>query len=59
MAGIGTDDRTLVRIVATRSEIDLEDIKEAYEAKYGKSLADRIADESSGEIKKVLLALVG
>ncbi|XP_018561982.1 annexin B9 isoform X1 [Anoplophora glabripennis] len=59
MAGIGTDDRTLVRLVVARSEIDLEEIKEVYEAKYGKSLAERIADENSGEVKKILLALVG
>ncbi|XP_074031463.1 annexin B9 isoform X1 [Leptinotarsa decemlineata] len=59
MKGLGTDDRTLIRIVASRSEIDLEDIKEAYEAAYGKSLSERIADDTSGDYKKGLLAIVG
>ncbi|XP_037073195.1 annexin A13-like [Pollicipes pollicipes] len=58
MRGLGTDDSTLIRILVTRSEIDLENIKEAYQLRYGKSLAAAVADDTSGEYKKCLLAII-
>lgn len=43
MRGAGTDDRQLIRIVATRCEVDMADIKREYLAKYGRSLAEDIS----------------
>jgi annexin A7/11 len=42
MKGMGTDDRTLIRIVVTRCEIDMAEIKWEYEANYSKTLANAI-----------------
>lgn len=59
MKGIGTDDKTLVRIVVSRTEIDMQYIKSEYKKKYGKPLGDAIHSETSGHYQKFLLSLVG
>ncbi|XP_063930081.1 annexin B9-like isoform X8 [Zophobas morio] len=56
---LGTNDRDLIRLVVTRSEIDMGEIKGEYAAKYGESLADAIEGDCSGDYKKCLLALIG
>ncbi|CAG4908117.1 unnamed protein product [Colias eurytheme] len=38
MKGLGTNDRQLIRIMVTRCEVDLGDIAEMFQAKYGESL---------------------
>lgn len=59
MKGAGTRDHTLIRIIVTRSEIDLEEIKKEFiKATGGKTLQEFIAGETSGDYKKALLAIL-
>uniref|UniRef100_A0AAR2KG81 Annexin n=1 Tax=Pygocentrus nattereri TaxID=42514 RepID=A0AAR2KG81_PYGNA len=59
MKGLGTKDRTLIRIMVSRSEVDMLDIRQAYIKKYGKSLYTDISGDTSGDYKKLLLKLCG
>lgn len=42
VSGAGTDDKSLIRLIVTRCEIDMDTIKRAYESKYGESLGEAI-----------------
>ncbi|CAL8091805.1 unnamed protein product [Calicophoron daubneyi] len=59
MEGLGTKDRDLVRIVVSRCEIDMGYIKDEFLEMTGKPLADWISDDTSGDYKRILLALIG
>ncbi|XP_053997948.1 annexin B9-like isoform X1 [Hylaeus anthracinus] len=58
MKGIGTDDDRLIRLVVTRSEVDMGEIKEMFRHQYNESLEDFISGDCSGHYKKCLLALI-
>jgi len=55
--GLGTNDAVLIRCMVTRDEIDLKDIKAMYPKKFGLTLYEEIKDETSGDYKKILLAI--
>ncbi|MGH0130282.1 UNVERIFIED_CONTAM: hypothetical protein FKN15_057042 [Acipenser sinensis] len=57
--GLGTADNTLIRIMVSRAEIDMLDIREFFRLSYEKSLYNMIKDDTSGEYKRSLLKLCG
>lgn len=59
MKGIGTKDKDLIRILVTRSEIDLGSIRQEYKRMYKRELADDLKSELSGDYEDIVLALVG
>jgi len=59
MKGAGTDDSLLIRIVVSRSEVDLVEIKNAFLQRYHKTLYKMIEGDCSGDYKKLLIAIVG
>lgn len=59
MQGLGTDDTTLIRVIVTRSEIDMQYIKGEYRKKYRKTLNDAVHSETSGHYRAFLVSLLG
>jgi len=59
MKGAGTDDSRLIRLaVRHRAPYVIGPIKQAYEAKYKRTLGSRIKSDTSGDYCKLLLALI-
>jgi len=59
MKGLGTDDEALIRIIVSRCEIDLANIKYEYEKDHGKTLLSVVKGETSGDYRRALLTLIG
>lgn len=51
--------KNVTRVLVTRSEIDLADIKTRYEKKTGQLLKDVVAKKMKGDHEKILLQLLG
>lgn len=59
MKGAGTSDNDLIRVIVSRSEVDLADIKDAFQGLYEQSLSDFVSDDCSGDFKRLLLTVIG
>jgi hypothetical protein len=49
----------LTRVLVSRADTDMEDIKDAYARQYGAKLADAVAKNTHGHYKDALLAIIG
>ncbi|XP_045032148.1 annexin A4 [Daphnia magna] len=58
IAGAGTADRDLMRLTVSRCEIDLGNIKNAYQTVYGEALSSAVSSDTSGSYRTALLALI-
>ncbi|KAM4527153.1 annexin A1-like [Odontesthes bonariensis] len=59
MKGPGTCEKTLIRILVSRSEVDLKKIVEEYRAMFDKTLQEDLLNDTKGHYQKVLLGLCG
>ncbi|XP_040012765.1 annexin A4 isoform X2 [Xiphias gladius] len=59
MKGLGTTDTVLIRLMISRAEIDMLDIKAQFLKMYGKTLYSFIKGDTSGDYRKILLELCG
>uniref|UniRef100_A0A915ISI8 Annexin n=1 Tax=Romanomermis culicivorax TaxID=13658 RepID=A0A915ISI8_ROMCU len=58
MKGLGTDDRSLIRVVVSRCEKDTVQIKQEYQRLYKTTLETDISGDTSGKYKEGLLTLL-
>lgn len=57
MKGAGTKDKVLIRVVVSRSEVDMVQIKQEFQKAYGKTLGSFIKGDTGGDYRKLLMAL--
>ena len=57
--GWGTNNNLLIRILVTRDEIDMPQIKKCYKELYKKDMLEDIKDDTSGDYRELLIELAG
>ena len=56
--GFGTDNKTLIRILITRCEVDMNIIKKYYKQLYKKDMIEDIKSDISGDYQKLMIELI-
>ena len=58
MKGMGTNEDTLIEIIASRSNLQLEQIKKCYQEKYKRDLETDVKKETHGTLQNLLISLL-
>ncbi|XP_017850732.1 annexin B10 isoform X2 [Drosophila busckii] len=58
MAGMGTQEGTLVEILCTKNSEEMQQIVQAYEEQYQRPLAEQMCSETSGYFRRLLTLIV-
>ncbi|RUS90654.1 hypothetical protein EGW08_001554, partial [Elysia chlorotica] len=58
VSGLGTNDNQLIRILVSRSEVDLPAISAAYQSRHGQELKEAVKSDTSGDYGKVLIKII-
>ena len=56
--GLGTKDHILIRVLVTRSEIDMPQIKQYYKQLFGKDMVTDVKNDISGDYQKLMVGLI-
>ena len=56
--GFGTDNKSLIRILITRSDVDMNIIKKYYKQLYNKDMIEEIKSDISGDYQKLMVELI-
>ena len=57
--GWGTKDHLLIRILITRDEIDMPQIKQYYKQLFGKDMYEDVKNDISGDYRTLMLGIIG
>jgi len=58
MKGMGTDEDTLIEILGSRTNSEIEAIKPRFKELFNKDLEAEVIDETSGDLKRLLVSLL-
>ena len=56
--GFGTDNKTLIRILVSRCDVDIDIIKKYYKQIYEKDMVEDIKNDISGDYQKLMIELI-
>ncbi|CAI4224705.1 unnamed protein product [Auanema sp. JU1783] len=56
--GLGTNEKVLIEILVSRTNEEMEAIRNCYFTTYGKSLEDAVSSDTSGDFRRLLLILI-